>query len=131
MAATLKMQKTSKVNVKKGDLVQMLAGKDRGKQGRVLVVRPRDGKVLVENLNVARRHQKPRPLRDSSRMGGPQMIPGGIHERPMAVPISNVMVVCPVCKLPTRVGHRLVELKGESTKVRICKRDGCGQDIDR
>jgi large subunit ribosomal protein L24 len=125
MAATLKMK------VKKGDLVQMLAGKDRGKQGRVLRAHPRDGKVLVENLNVARRHQKPRPLRDTSRMGGPQMIPGGIHDRPMAVPVSNVMVVCPTCKLPTRVGHRTSEIKGETVKVRVCMRAGCGQDIDR
>jgi len=125
MAATLKMK------VKKGDLVQMLAGKDRGKQGRVLRAHPRDGKVLVENLNVARRHQKPRPLRDTSRMGGPQMIPGGIHDRPMAVPVSNVMVVFPTCKLPTRVGHRTSEIKGETVKVRVCKRAGCGQDIDR
>jgi len=125
MAASIKMK------VKKGDLVQMLAGKDRGKQGRVLDARPRDGKVLVENLNVARRHQKPRPLRDTSRMGGPQMIPGGIHDRPMAVPVSNVMIVCPVCKLPTRVGYRMKDLKGEILKVRVCKREGCGQDIDR
>jgi large subunit ribosomal protein L24 len=125
------MSASQNMKVKKGDLVQMLAGKDRGKQGRVLQARPRDGKVLVENLNVARRHQKPRPLRDTSRMGGPQMIPGGIHDRPMAVPVGNVMVVCPVCKLPTRVGHRTMELKGENVKVRVCKREGCGQDIDR
>jgi large subunit ribosomal protein L24 len=125
------MSASMKMKVKKGDLVQMLAGKDRGKQGRVLDARPREGKVLVENLNVARRHQKPRPIRDSSRMGGPSMIPGGIHDRPMAVPVGNVMVVCPTCKLSTRVGHRLKELKGEMVKVRVCKREGCGQDIDR
>jgi large subunit ribosomal protein L24 len=125
------MAASPKLKVKKGDLVQMLAGKDRGKQGRVLRAHPREGKVLVENLNVARRHQKPRPLRDTSRMGGPQMIPGGIHDQPMPVPVSNVMVVCPVCKLPTRVGYRTSEIKGETVKVRVCKREGCGQDIDR
>jgi large subunit ribosomal protein L24 len=117
--------------VKKGDLVQMLSGKDRGKQGRIVDARPKDGKVIVENLNVARRHQKPRPIRDASRMGGAQMTPGGILERPAAVPVGNVMLVCPTCKLPTRVGFRFKELKGESVKVRVCKRDGCGQDIDR
>src|SRR3954454_2093793 len=121
----------TKMKVKKGDLVQMLAGKDRGKQGRVVDARPHDGKVVVENLNIARRHQKPRPMRDSSRMGGAQMTPGGILERPTAVPIGNVMLVCPTCKLPTRVGFRFKELKGEHVKVRVCKRDGCGQDIDR
>ena len=123
MSATLK--------VKKGDIVQMLAGKDRGKQGRVLDARPRDGKVIVENLNVIKRHQKPRPIRDASRMGGTQMSPGGIVERPAAVDISNVMLVCPTCKLPTRVGYSTKEVKGETIKVRVCKRTGCGQEIDR
>jgi large subunit ribosomal protein L24 len=117
--------------VKKGDIVQMLAGKDRGKQGRILVARPRDGKVVVENLNVAKRHQKPRPIRDASRMGGTQIAPGGIIDRPAAVDISNVMLVCPTCKLPTRVGYRFKEIKGETVKIRVCKREGCGQDIDR
>jgi large subunit ribosomal protein L24 len=118
------------VKVKKGDTVQMLAGKDRGKQGRILDARPRDGKVVVENLNVSRRHQKPRPIRDQSRMGGAQMTPGGIVDKPMAVDVSNVMIVCPTCKLPSRVGYRFKEIKGEQVKVRVCKRDGCGQDID-
>ena len=116
--------------VKKGDLVQMLSGKDRGKQGRILDARPRDGRVIVENLNVAHRHTKPRPIRDQSRMGGAQMTPGGIVDRPMAVPVSNVMVVCPVCKLPTRIGYKLRETKGGTIKVRVCKREGCGQEID-
>jgi large subunit ribosomal protein L24 len=121
----------TKMRVKKGDIVQMLAGKDRGKQGRVVQAHPREGKVIVENLNVARRSQKPKPLRDTSRMGGPQMIPGGIIDRPSAVSVGNVMLVCPTCKLPTRVGIRIKELKGEEIKVRYCKREGCGQDIDR
>jgi large subunit ribosomal protein L24 len=118
------------MKVKEGDVVQMLSGKDRGKQGRVLQAHPGDRKVIVENLNMARHHQKPKALRDTSRMGGPSMIPGGIVERPSAVSVSNVMLVCPVCKLPTRVGYRFKEIKGEPTKVRHCKRDGCGQDID-
>jgi large subunit ribosomal protein L24 len=116
--------------VKKGDLVQMLTGKDRGKQGRILDARPRDGKVIVENLNVARRHQKPRPIRDASRMGGAQMTPGGIVDRPVFVPVGNVMLVCPVCKLPTRVGYKTRDTKSGATKIRVCKREGCGQEID-
>jgi large subunit ribosomal protein L24 len=119
------------MKVKKGDLVQMLSGKDRGKQGRVLDARPRDRQVIVENLNVAKRHQKPRPMRDTSRMGGTQMTPGGVIDKPMAVPVGNVMVVCPTCKLPTRIGYATREIKGETHKVRICKREGCGQEIDR
>ena len=58
------------MKVKKGDLVQMLAGKDRGKQGRVLDAQPREGRVIVENLNIVKRHTKPRPMRDANRMGG-------------------------------------------------------------
>ena len=119
------------MKVKKGDIVQMLAGKDRGKQGRVLDARPRERKVIVENLNVVAPPPKPRPMRDASRMGGAQMTPGGIVDRPMAVPVGNVMIVCPICKLPTRVGYRFKEVKGETVKVRVCKRDGCGQEIDR
>ncbi len=123
MSATLK--------IKKGDVVQMLAGKDRGKQGRVLEARPRDRKVLIENLNMMKRHQKPRPIRDQSRMGGTQIAPGGIIERAAAVDISNVMLVCPTCKLPTRIGYTTREIKGETVKLRVCKREGCGQEIDR
>ena len=121
----------TKMKIKKGDLVQILAGKDRGKQGRVLEARPRDGKIIVENLNAAKRHQKPRPIRDASRMGGTQMIPGGIIDRPAAVPVDNVMLVCPTCKIPTRVGYRFKEDKKGHVKVRVCKREGCGQEIDR
>jgi large subunit ribosomal protein L24 len=124
MAMTMKL--------KKGDTVQMLAGKDRGKQGRILEARPRDGKVLVENLNMFKKHQKPRPIRDAGRMGGTQIAPGGIIDRPAAVSASNVMLVCPTCKLPTRIGYRFKEGKGgEQVKVRVCKRDGCGQEIDK
>jgi large subunit ribosomal protein L24 len=119
------------MKVKKGDLVQMLAGKDRGKQGRVIDARPSERKVIVENLNVATRHQKPRPIRDANRMGGTQVAPGGRIQKPAPVPVGNVMVVCPTCKLPTRVGYKTKDVKGETVKVRVCKREGCGQEIDR
>jgi large subunit ribosomal protein L24 len=120
------------LKIRKGDTVQMLSGKDRGKQGRVIDASPRSGKVVVENLNVNKKHQKPRALRDANRMGGTQMAPGGIIDRPSAVSVSNVMLVCPTCKLPTRVGYRFREGKdGERVKVRVCKRDGCGQELDK
>ena len=118
------------MRIKKGDLVQVLAGKDRGKQGRVLEARPRDRRVIVENLNTAKRHTKPRPMRDSTRMGGASVIPGGIIERPMPLDVSNVMIICPTCNQATRVGVKVKELKGETVRVRYCKRDGCGQEID-
>ena len=122
---------STKMKVKKGDLVQMLSGKDRGKRGRVVEARPSERRVIVENLNVAKRHTKPRPIRDSSRMGGAQIVPGGILDKPAPVPVSNVMVVCPVCKLPTRVGIKEKEVKGEIVRVRVCKREGCHEEIDR
>jgi large subunit ribosomal protein L24 len=123
---------TTAIKLKKGDTVQMLTGKDRGKQGRIVEARPRDGKVIVANLNVMTKHQKPRPIRDAGRMGGTQIAPGGRIEIAAAVSVSNVMLVCPTCKLPTRVGYRFKEGKGgQQLKVRVCKRDGCGQEIDR
>ena len=121
-----------KMRIKKGDTVQMITGKDRGKQGRVLDARPIDRKVIVENLNQIKRHQRPRPIRDASRMGGTQVIPGGIIEKPAAVDVSNVMLVCPTCKRPTRVGMKFKDVKGgETIRVRVCKRADCGQEIDR
>jgi large subunit ribosomal protein L24 len=120
-----------KMKVKKGDLVQMLAGKDRGKRGRVLEARPAERRVIVENLNVAKRHTRPRPVKDATRMGGTQITPGGIIDKPAAVPVGNVMVVCPVCDTPTRVGIVEKEIKGEIVRVRVCKRDGCHEEIDR
>ena|ERR1051326_622102 len=124
---------TVAMKIRKGDTVHILAGKDRGKQGRVIDARPRDRKVLVENLNTIKRHTRPRPLANASRMGGTQMSPGGIVEKAAPVPISNVMLVCPTCKRPTRVGIEIREAaRGEEPKkVRVCKRADCGQDIDR
>jgi large subunit ribosomal protein L24 len=122
---------STKMKVKKGDLVQVITGKDRGKRGRVIEARPSERRVIVENLNVAKRHTKPRPIRDSSRMGGAQILPGGIMDKPAPVPVSNVMVVCPTCGLPTRVGIVEKEAKGGVVRVRVCKREGCGQEIDR
>ncbi len=119
------------LRVRKGDLVQMLAGKDRGKQGRVIEARPRERRVIVENLNVVKRHSRPKPLRDSSRMGGSQMTPGGVIEKASAVPISNVMLVCPTCNRPTRIGMTTKEVKGRETRVRVCKRADCLQEIDK
>jgi large subunit ribosomal protein L24 len=120
-----------KMKVKKGDLVQILTGKDRGKRGRVIEARPSERRVLVENLNVAKRHARPKPIRDSSRMGGAQIVPGGILDQAAPVPVSNVMVVCPTCGNPTRVGIVEREAKGGIVRVRVCKREGCGEGLDR
>ncbi len=121
----------AKLKVKKGDLVQILSGKDRGKQGHVIDAQPKERRVIVENLNVVKRHTKPRPLRDASRMGGRQMAPGGVVEKPAPLPVSNVMLVCPTCNRPTRVGITLREAKGQRVRVRVCRRADCLQEIDK
>ena len=119
------------MRVRKGDLVQVLSGKDRGKQGRVLEAQPKARKVIVENLNVVKRHTRPRPVRNTSRMGGPQVEPGGVITKPAPLPVANVMLVCPVCNRPTRVGVLEKQIRGAKTRIRVCKRADCGQEIDK
>jgi large subunit ribosomal protein L24 len=119
------------LKIKKGDTVHVLRGKDRGKEGRVIEALPKEGRVLVENINLIKRHQRPRPIQNASRMGGASIIPGGIIEKPAPLPISNVMIVCPTCRKPTRVGTVTKTIKDKQVRVRVCKNEGCGQDIDR
>jgi large subunit ribosomal protein L24 len=123
MAQTLK--------IRKGDTVQVMKGKDRGKQGRVLEANPKLGRILVENVNMIVRHQRPRPIQNSSRMGGPQIIPGGRIEQASPLPVSNVMVVGPTCRQPTRVGTVMKTVKDKTIRVRVCKNPECGQEIDK
>ncbi|MCD6463000.1 MAG: 50S ribosomal protein L24 [Thermotogae bacterium] len=103
------------MKVKKGDLVQVISGKDKGKRGKILRVIPRENKVIVENVNMVKRHQRPTPrLRE-----------GGIVEREAPIYACKVMVVCPSCDKPTRVGYKFVD----DRKVRYCKK--CGEIIDQ
>ena len=99
-----------KLNVKKGDKVQVLSGKDKGAQGEVLRALPSEGKVIVEGVAIVKKHQKPTSL-------GQQ---GGIIEREAAIDASNVALVCPECGKATRVGHTVVDGK----KFRVCKKCG-------
>ena len=103
-----------KLKLKKGDRVQVLSGKDRGKQGVILKVMPRERKVIVEGVNTARRHTKPRTATQ----------PGGIIDKDMPLPVSSVAIVSPSDGKPTRVGYRIDETGGVAHKVRICKRTG-------
>jgi large subunit ribosomal protein L24 len=119
------------LKIRQGDIVHVLKGKDRGKEGRVIAAMPKEGRVLVENVNMVKRHQRPRPIQNASRMGGPQIIPGGIIEKAAPLPISNVMIVCPTCKRPTRVGTVEKTVKDKTIRVRVCKHKDCGQEIDR
>lgn len=95
------------MNLRKGDNVRVMRGKDRGKEGTVAHVFPVRGRVTVQGVNMYSKHV--RPTRQGQK--------GQIVEVPRAVAVSNVMVVCPSCKAPTRVGHRM---EGEK-KVRACK----------
>ena len=122
---------TQTMKIKKGDLVQILSGKDRGKQGRVIEADPKRRRVMVENLNLVKRHRRPRPMKDSSRMGQTQIQPGGIIELAAPLPVSNVMVVCPTCNRATRVGYEFRDAKGGRVKVRVCRRSDCGEVLDR
>lgn len=102
-----------KMTVKSGDTVLIIAGKDKGKTGKVTGII--DGKVLVENINMVSKHQKPKSQNDK----------GGIIRKNAPIEASNVMVVCPVCGKATRVAHG--EVNGK--KVRICKK--CGASLDK
>jgi large subunit ribosomal protein L24 len=105
------------LHVKKNDEVKVLAGKDRGKIGRVLRVFPRRNRAVVENINVVRRHTRQNPQRN---------IQGGIVEREAPIHLSNLKVVCPECGKDVRVGFQAL---ADGKKVRVCK--GCGGTIDK
>ena len=105
------------MHVKKNDQVRVLAGKDRGRTGRVLRVFPEKSRAVVENINTIRRHTRPNPQRN---------IQGGIVEREAPIHLSNLQVVCPECGRPSRVGYQNL---ADGRKVRICKR--CGGTVDR
>jgi len=109
----------SKLKIHKGDQVRILSGKEAGKTGKVIRVDVEAGKVFIERLNMLKRHTKPHPKKN------PQ---GGVIEREAPMDASNVMVVCPACGQPTRVGYRLLE---DGRKVRVCRRANCGKDIDK
>ena len=122
----------SAMKIRRGDLVQVLSGKDRGKQGRVIEADPVKQRVIVENLNLVKRHRKPRPLKDSSRMGQTQIQPGGVIDLAAPLAVSKVMIICPTCGRASRVGYEYREdEKGRRIKVRVCKREGCGEVLDR
>ena len=101
------------MNIKKNDKVVVLSGKDKGKQGKVLEAMPADKKVIVEGINVATCHVKPRKQGEE----------GGIIRKEIPMYVSKVQLVCPKCGKATRVGHKTVDGKN----VRACKK--CGETI--
>jgi large subunit ribosomal protein L24 len=113
-----------KIKIKKGDTVQVIAGKDAGKRGKVDRVLPEAGRVVVEKVNMIKRHTKPRPAPRSST--SQQVIPGGVIEKEAPLNLSNVQLICPACGKPSRVGYRVNE---DGAKVRVCR--SCGKDVDK
>ncbi len=104
-------------SIRKNDNVVVVSGKDRGKRGRVLQLVPGKNRLIVEGVNVVKRHTRPNPG---------QNVKGGIVEREAALHVSNVQLVCPECGAPTRLGRRLL---GDGRKVRICRK--CDGVVDR
>ncbi len=104
----------SKMNIRKGDTVVVLSGKDKGKQGKILVSMPTEGKVIVEKVNMVSRHTKPRQQGEQ----------GGIISKEAPIYACKVQCVCPKCHKPTRVAH---SFKDDGSKVRVCKK--CGAEL--
>jgi large subunit ribosomal protein L24 len=102
------------LRIRKGDRVRVLTGKDRGKEGEVSRALPAEGRVIVDGINVAKKHQK------ATRA----TMQGGIIDKDMPIPVANVALVCPTCGAATRVGYRIED---DGNKVRLCKK--CGGDL--
>ena len=110
------------MKIKVNDTVVVLSGKDKGKKGKILVAMPSENKVIVEGINIATCHTKPRRQGEQ----------GGIIRREIPLRADKVMIVCPKCGQPTRIGKKLVhsDRKGKDVYVRCCKKNGCGELLD-
>lgn len=104
--------------IQRGDRVEVIKGKDRGVRGEVLRVLPADDRVVVDRVNVLRKHQR-------AQQAGRRTTQAGIVEFEGPISLSNVMIVCPSCDKRTRVGFRVDD---EGMKIRVCRK--CGEDID-
>jgi len=107
---------TVKLKIKKDDIVKVIAGREKGKKGKVLRVFPPDNRLMVEKINMIKRHMRP----------SSQTRQGGIVEREAPFNISNVMIICSKCDEAVRVSHRRLD---DGKKVRVCKK--CGEVLDR
>ncbi len=106
--------KFQEYHIKKNDMVQVIAGKDKGKSGKVMRVIPKKDRAIVEKINMVKKHMKPNQ----------QTRQGGILDKESPIHISNLMLICSKCTDPTRVGHKMIDDK----KVRYCKK--CEEVID-
>ena len=109
--------KTISIQLRKGDQVKVMTGRDAGKSGRILSVNPAKNTVIVEHANIIKRHTRPNPSKN---------IKGGIVEKEAPIRVSNVMIVCASCNKHTRIGHNVL---ADGTKTRVCRR--CGTALDK
>lgn len=107
----------NRIQLRKGDQVKVLSGRDAGKSGRVLAINPLKNTVVVEHANIIKRHTRPNPNKN---------VKGGIVEKEAAMNVSNVMIVCSSCGKHTRIGHTVL---ADGKKVRSCRR--CGTTLDK
>ena len=121
-----------KLRIKKGDEVRVIAGKDKGKSGKVLRAFPKKNKVLVEGVNMIIRHTKARQTGRTTRTGMQEVLEGGRIEKPAPMFAPKVMLICPSCQRPTRVGYGFKDgaAKLSSRKFRLCKHPDCAKKID-
>ena len=117
MPATAKATTRARVRLKKDDTVQVIAGRDAGKQGKVLKVLPDKNRVIVQGVGFVKRHTRPNPQRN---------IKGGIAEREAPIHASNVMVICGECGKRTRIGSKAL---ADGSRVRVCRR--CHGQLDK
>ena len=110
-------QKRTRINLHKGDNVEVITGKDAGRQGKVLQVLPEKNRIVVQGVGLIKRHTRPNPQRG---------IKGGIAERESAIHASNVMIVCGECNERTRIGHKTL---ADGKKVRVCR--SCEGALDK
>ncbi len=115
LSANRAILETPKSVVRKGDTVVVIAGKDRGKSGKVISVFQRERKVTIEKINIIKRHTKPNQTNRQ----------GGILEREAPIHLSNVMIFCSTCQKPVRVGSKAMT---DGSRVRVCKK--CQQLIE-
>lgn len=97
-----------KVKIKKNDQVLIITGKDKNKRGKVLKILPKEQKIIVEDINIIKKHRRAKTSRTK----------GQIIEMPMPLSISKVMLICPKCLMPTRIGYSIIN----NDKYRICKK---------
>ena len=108
-----------RISIRKNDMVKVISGRDKGKTGRVLSVSLRTGRLLVEHVQMVKRHTRPNPAKQ---------IKGGIAERESPIPVSNVMIVCPACG-PVRIAHKVEGTGSQARRIRVCRK--CGAPLEK